>query len=78
MDDALQPAPLPEQPASDDDPIPEALGEFSEAVVNKFRDVDREIAVLKGQLDVVLKSMGVAGKADVVELPNWRKKSNAA
>jgi hypothetical protein len=68
---------------SHDDETLYALNEFSEAVVERFREIDRENIRLKAQLDVVLQLLGKSDtvsdlkSADVIDLPDWRRRDVA-
>jgi hypothetical protein len=65
---------------SHDDETLYALNEFSEAVVERFREIDRENIALKAKLDTL--TAIIAGdkskSGDVIaDLPNWRKRDVA-
>jgi hypothetical protein len=84
---APAPAPQPDAAAnfSHDDETLYALNEFSKAVVERFREIDRENIALKAKLDVVLALLGEKqfsreGKLSdaVVDLPHGFWKRDAA
>jgi hypothetical protein len=60
VENASAPAPQPDAAASfsHDDETLYALNEFSKAVVERFREIDRENIALKAKLDVVLALVG--------------------
>jgi len=62
------------------DDLPEAVDEFSKACVERFHAVDREIAFLKGQLDVALGMLGLKSGGPKPEsiVPNENNDAKAA
>jgi len=84
-ENALQPATaLPGEPSysdasADDDDLATALDEFSKATVDKFRALDIANAELRGKVDALLVLLGQKSlrAADVIDLPDWRKRDVA-
>jgi len=78
---ASLPAPQPDAEAdfSDDVDLATALDEFSKATVDSFRALERENAELRGKVDALLILLGQKSfkAADVIDLPDWRKRDVA-
>jgi hypothetical protein len=77
QEDGLLPFPEPvDEACGDNDPIPEALDEFSAATAERFRRLDNELAYLRGQLDAALGMLGVkSGNTTTVVNPELEQKS---
>ena len=78
---ASLPTPQPDAEAdfSDDVDLATALDEFSKATVDRFRALERENAELRGKVDALLILLGQKSfkAADVIDLPDWRKRDVA-
>jgi hypothetical protein len=84
QDDATSPVPEPEPVPSDTDAAVDNLIETADLIQDQVDRLKRENIALKAKLDVVLTLLGKsdtlsnAKAADVIDLPDWRKRADAA